>query len=194
MKLDRISYKVTCSCLDDAEPLFILLEKKEVAKFIEAISNLVNGGLLRCSLNSVEIKLLSIEQILENIEENKTTPSDVDKEFCDWHWQWERSLIFSATTKGRTYAMEMFEEAKRRTLKVSEILKNEIDNDINLLQKVDIQFRPYDEFGDWVLASSGNSYLIGFREFEDDNDFYCYDPSNMKWDWISSEKVKYKTF
>ena len=153
MKLDAISYKMLCGCLDDAEPLFILLERNNCSEYIKAISKLVNNNLLKCTLGSIVINPLSIEQILDNIEMNKSVPADIDKEFYDWNWQWDKSLVFSATTEGHKHAMKMFENAKKRTLKVIDKIKDKIDTDINF----DVQIKPYDNFGNWVIVYLDNT-------------------------------------
>ena len=190
MVVDKISYELLSMCLDDVEPLFVMIcNVVDYKLYIDSLRDLVNDGFVKCKLKSEVISEITSDDIVKNIALSEFV--EVDGKFVDGNWDWDNSLLFYATDKGLRVAKKMFEEAKRRCLEIYDIIDTQ-GYGFNSFNKISTKIRPYDGFGDWILACRENKNLIGFREDEDDENFYCYNPLSKEWDWIDFTEVKYE--
>lgn len=184
----QVKYDLISACIDDWEPLCIVLNRETYLNESELLIDLVNNGSILCKYDSKRVENLTKRDVLTNL---RLIPDwdNLDVPFDKLNWGWSESFLFKASEDGVKYAVALFESAKQRTLQIAKQIAIYHTNNGKYPEPFQIKelsvSKPYDFFGGWIYTNKDASCIIGFADYDGASEYYGYDIVSDKWKWRS---------
>lgn len=184
----QTKYDLISACIDDWEPLCIVLNRETYLRDSDLLVDLVNNDNILCKQDSKPIESLTRYDVLVNL---KLIPywDNLDVPFETLNWGWNESYLFKASEKGVEYAVALFESAKQRTLQIARQIAiyhraNGKYPELHAIKGLSVS-KPYDSFGDWIYCKKEGACIVGFSDYDGAIEYYGYDICAEKWEWRS---------